>query len=87
MDGVFPGQPQSFRQPVDDCSPGRGGMAQNGGTRGVTFHGEMDRCGESQDWTTACSGMSKRDRKDPRRGELKASGLVLVRSSLLISHK
>ena len=40
MDGVFPGRPQSFRyqrRPVDDCSPGRGGMAQNGGTRGGTF--------------------------------------------------
>ena len=31
MDGVSPGGPQSFRyqsRPVDDCSPGRGGMAQ-----------------------------------------------------------
>ena len=45
--GVFPGQPQSFRhqcRPVDDCGPGRGGIAQNGGT----FHGEVDRCRESQ---------------------------------------
>ena len=73
VDGVFPGRPQSFRhqrRPVDDCSPGRGGMAQNGGTRGGTFHGEMDRCRESQGWTTAsCSGtpergMPKRDGKD-----------------------
>ena len=34
VDGVFPGRPQSFRRKrrrVDDCSPGRGGMAQNGG--------------------------------------------------------
>ena len=31
---------------VDDCSPGRGGMAQDGGTRGGTFHGKMDRCTE-----------------------------------------
>ena len=46
VDGVFPGRPQSFRyqrRPVDDCSPGRGGMAQNGRTRGGTFHGEMYR--------------------------------------------
>ena len=28
---------------------------QDGGTRGGTFHGEMDRYRESQDWTTACS--------------------------------
>ena len=36
---------QSFRhhqrRPVDDCSPGRGGMEQNGGTSGGAFHGEM----------------------------------------------
>ena len=67
VDGVFLGRPQSFphqRRPLDDCSPGRGGMAQIGGTRGETFHGEMDRCKESQGWTTACSGMSERDVKD-----------------------
>ena len=55
VDGVFPGRPQSFRhqrRPVDDCSPERGGMAQNGGTRGGTSHGKMDRCRESQGWTT-----------------------------------
>ena len=43
--GVFPGRPQSFRhqpRPVDNCSSGRGGTAQNGETRGGTFHGEMD---------------------------------------------
>ena len=43
---VFPGRPQNFRyqcRPVDDCSPGRGGMAQNGRTRGGTFRGKMDR--------------------------------------------
>ena len=68
VDGVFPGRPQSFRhqrRPVDDCSPGRGGMAQNGRTRGGIFHGEMDRCRESRGWTTACSsGMPERDGKD-----------------------
>ena len=26
-------------------------MAQNGGTRGGTFHGEMDRCRKNQGWT------------------------------------
>ena len=47
VDGVFPGRPQSFRhqrRSLDDCSTGRGGMAQNGRTRGGTFHGEMDCC-------------------------------------------
>ena len=28
------------------CSPGRGGMARDGGTRGGTFHGKMGRCRE-----------------------------------------
>ena len=45
MGGVSPVRPQSFRyqhRPVDGCSPGRGGMTQDGGTRGGTFHGEMD---------------------------------------------
>ena len=28
---------------------------QDGGTRGGTFHGEIDRCRESQGWTTAWS--------------------------------
>ena len=33
VDRVPPGRPQSFRyRPVDGCSPGRGGMAQDGGT-------------------------------------------------------
>ena len=46
VNGVFPGRPQSFRhqrRPVDDCSPGRGGIEQDGGSRGGTFHGEIDR--------------------------------------------
>ena len=41
-----------------------------------------------QGWTMACNGMSQRDEKD--QGEdspKKASGLVLVRSPLLTSHK
>ena len=36
------------RRPVDDCSPGRGGMGQDGGTRSGMFHGEMDRCREGR---------------------------------------
>ena len=75
VDGVFLGRPQSFRhqrRPVDDCSPGRGGMAQNGGTRGGTFHGEIDRCRESQGWTTACSRMAERDGKGQEEDSLRA---------------
>ena len=44
VDGVFPGLPQSFRhqrRPVDDCSPGRGEMAQNGGTGGEHFMAKL----------------------------------------------
>ena len=58
VDGLFPGRPQSFRhqrRPVDDCSPGRGGMAPNSRTKGGRLHGEMDRCRESQGWITAYS--------------------------------
>ena len=76
-DGVFPEQPQSFRhqhRPVDDCSPGRGGMAQNGRTRGGTFHGEMDRCRESHGWTTGCSGMPERDGEDQGEDSPKQAG-------------
>ena len=67
VDGAFPGRPPSFRhqrQPVDDCSPGRGGMTQDGGTRGGTFHDVMVRCSENQGWTTACSRMPEPDGKD-----------------------
>ena len=73
VDGVFPGRPQSFRyqrRPVDDYSPGREGMAQNGGT----FHGEMDRCRESQGWTTAGSRMPERDGKNQGEDSPKQAG-------------
>ena len=75
--GVFPGRPQSFRhqrRPVDGCSLGRGGMAPNGRTRGGTFHGEMDRCRESQAWTKACSGMPERGGKDQGEDSPKQAG-------------
>ena len=55
---------QYQRRLVDGCSPGRVGMAQDGGTRGGTFHGEMDRCRKKQGGTTACNSMSNRDGKD-----------------------
>ena len=68
VDGVFPGPPQSFQnqhRPVDDCSPGRERMMQDGGKRGGTFHGELDRCSKTQGWTTAaCSRMPERHGKD-----------------------
>ena len=66
----------------DDCSPRRGGMAQNGGTRGGTFHGEMDRCREIKCWTTTCSGMPERDGKSKERiaqiKRARAGSLALV---------
>ena len=64
----------------NDCSPGRGGMAQDRGTRGSTFYGEVDRCRESQSWTTACNSM-------PTKGRIaRSNGLMLVRSPLLTNH-
>ena len=45
VDGVSLGRPPSFRyrrRPVDDCSPRRGRMAQDGGIKGGTFHGEIN---------------------------------------------
>ena len=51
VDELFPGRHQSVRhqrRPVDDCSLGRGEMEQDDRTRGGTFHGKMDRCGERQ---------------------------------------
>ena len=77
VDGVFPGRSQSFRHQrrlVDDCSPGRGGMTQDGRTRGGTFHGEMDLCRENQGLTTACCGMPERDGKDPEEDSPKQAG-------------
>ena len=77
VDEVFPGRSQSFRhqrRPMDDCSPGRGGMAQNSGTRGATFHGKIDRCRKNQGWTTACSGMPERDGKDQGEDSPKQAG-------------
>ena len=58
-------------RPVDDYSPGREGMAQDGGTRGGTFHGEMDRHRESQGWTTACRSIPERDGKNQGKGSPK----------------
>ena len=60
--------------PVDDCSPGRGGMAQNGRARGATFHGEMDRCKENQGWITARSSMPERDGKEQGEDNPKQAG-------------
>ena len=74
VDGAFPGRPPSFRhqrRQVDDCSPGRGRMTHEGRTRGGTFHGETNRCRESQSWTTVCSGVPERDGKDQGKDILK----------------
>ena len=58
-----PGRSQSFRyqcRQVNDYSPGRRGVVQDGGTRDGTCHGKIDPSRKSQDWTTACRYMSKR---------------------------
>ena len=78
VDEVFPGRTQSFRHQrrpvVDDCSLGRRGVAQDGGTRGRMFHGEIDRCRKSQGETTACSSMPERDGKDQGEDSPKQAG-------------
>ena len=77
VDGVFPRRSQSFRhqrRPVDNCSLGRGGMAQNGRTSGGTFHGKMNCCRKNQGWATACSGMPERDGKDHGEDRPKQAG-------------
>ena len=77
VDGVFRGRPQSLwhqRRLVDDGSPGRRGVAQGGGARGGTFHGKMDRCRESQGWTTACNSMPEHDGKNQREDGPKQAG-------------
>ena len=77
LDGVFSGRCQSFRhqrRQVDDCSPGRGGMAQNGRTKDETFYGEIDRCRENQSWTTASSGIPDHDGKDQEEDNSKQAG-------------
>ena len=58
-------------------------MAQNGRTRGGTFHGEIDLGRENQGWTTACSDMPERDGKEqeegsPKQKRARASSLALV---------
>ena len=88
VDGVFPRRSQSFwhqRRPVDHCSPGRGGMAQNGGT----FHGEnkwiaTEKAKAGLRHAVVCPNVTGRTKE---RIPPKASGLVLVRSPLLTSHK
>ena len=60
VEGVSPGPPQSFRyqrRQVNDCSLGRVGMAQDGGTRGGTCHGKMNPRRKRQGWKTACSSI------------------------------
>ena len=51
-----------------------GVQAQDGGTRGETFHGKMESCRESQGWTTACSGIPERDGKDQEEDSPKQAG-------------
>ena len=66
--GCFLDDLRAFRIDADQgttASPERGEKAQNGGTRGGTFHGVMDQhCRQNQGWITVCSSMPERDGKD-----------------------
>ena len=59
---------------MNDCRPKREEMAQDGRTRGGMSHGEIDRCRESQGWTTARSSMPDRDGKDQGEDSPKQAG-------------
>ena len=55
VSGVFRGRSHSFRyqrRAVEERSPGRGGIAQDNGKRGGTFHDLLSCCQESQGQTT-----------------------------------
>ena len=52
-----------------------GEWRRNDGSRGGTFHGEMNRCRGSQGWTTASSRMPERDGKDQGEDSPKQAGL------------
>ena len=69
VDGVLSGRPQS---------PGREGMAQDGGTRGGTFHGEIDRCSERQGWTTACNVTGRTKERIAQSKRAHAGSLAIV---------
>lgn len=61
------GGPTSFLYPdppVDNHSPGREDMTQDGEIRGGNSHDKMDRGRQSQDCTPPCSTMSKNDEKN-----------------------
>ena len=59
-------------------------MTWDGGTRSGTFHDEIDRCRESQGWTTGCNSMLEHDGKDqegqdiPKQARARAGSLAIV---------
>ena len=63
---------------VGDCSRGPVRMAQNGGTRGGTFHGEIDRCRESQAWNARTLTEMTKDMIAQKRKHARARSLAKV---------
>ena len=68
------------------AAPGRGGMAQDGGTRGGTFHSKLDRCRESRAglWhAVVCPNVTgrKKDRIAQSKQHLRADLLAIVDQS------
>ena len=69
VDGAFPGPTSELSASTPTSGrlrPGRGGMAQNGRTRGGTFHGKMSRCRKNQGWTrhaVVCSNVTGRTKE------------------------
>ena len=68
VDGAFSGRPfRAFGINADQwmtAALDEGERRRTAEQRGGTFHGEIDRCRESQGWTMACSSMPERDEKD-----------------------
>ena len=84
VDGMFLGQPQNFRyqrRPVDDCSPGQGGMAQGGGTRGGAFQGEMGCCRKTRAGlrhAVLCSSVTGRTKERIAQSKRTRAGFLAV---------
>ena len=76
-----------LRRTVDGCSPGRGGMARTAEKQAEHFMAKWIAAERKPGLDYGMQLYARTSREGPRRGQPKASGLVLVRSPLLTSHK
>ena len=84
VDGMSPARPHSFRyqrRSVNNCNPGRGGMAQDGGTKGGTFHGEMGRCRKAragQRHAVVCPNLTRRTKERIAQSKRVCAGSLVI---------